>query len=397
MKVSIYYLYSANNAGDMAICLGLLDLLSTIPNTSIRFISRFTEKDPEFNESKILINKYFPKVEVVPGYIKFSRDSNIFSKIVSHIKGLFISLFPFLKPTIKDDVKDADLVLLNGGNFLRCNSVADYLRLKAMFIPLKVAKKMSKNIVCMPQSTSACKKNFLRKILKKYLSIFDHVFARENETYNYFLKNNLVDLNKLSLTCDLAFFTKKFEEKNAVKNNYKKQIAFNMRTTGIGDIGHIDRIKEKSIYETFERMVVDNPTAYFSLICQTKKDYDSMHSFYAELKERNISNINFIEDHNPYFLKNIYANQDLVISMRLHASILSISSGTNVVGFTFPEWGFKNKGILEQFDMLNFSKGNEILDIISNKKVYENNTKLILSKIEKFKSEILSILLIYLN
>lgn len=395
MNITIYYLYSANNAGDMAICLGLLDLLSELNDLKIKFVSRFAEKDPEFSESKKFINSYFPEVEVAPGYIRFSRSSNFINKLISYFKGFALSIFPFLNKNMKRDLENADLVLLNGGNFLRCNSVTDLLRLKAMFIPFKLARRKNKHMICMPQSTSFCEKTFYEKKIKKYLSLFDYVFVREKESYEYFINKHLVDSEKTFLTCDLAFFTRNDFKKISVDNNYNKRIALNIRTSGIGDIGLIDSLKERDIEYSFEKIILNNPNTFFTFVCQTKKDREPMTNFYKSLKSRNVANIDFIENHNPYELKNIYFNQDLVISMRLHASILSISSYTSVIGYTFPEWGFKNEGVLNQFGMLNFNDGGSV---VSNFKKIEQITKRkdeISSKIEIYKNKILEILSIF--
>ena len=61
-KILIYYSYSQKNAGDMAICLGLLDLLSDIPGCQITMVSRYANNDPLFVESKQLIKKYHPSI-----------------------------------------------------------------------------------------------------------------------------------------------------------------------------------------------------------------------------------------------------------------------------------------------------------------------------------------------
>ena len=75
-NIVIYYLYSNKNAGDMAICLGLLDLLKNYDDISITMVSRYTKNDVEYINSKKLIEKYHPTVNVVPGYIPFDRSSN---------------------------------------------------------------------------------------------------------------------------------------------------------------------------------------------------------------------------------------------------------------------------------------------------------------------------------
>ena len=94
-NIVIYYLYSNKNAGDMAICLGLIDLLENYSDISITMVSRYTKDDAEFINSKKIIEKYHPKVKVVPGYIPFDRGSNKIKRIFSYIYGGIISVFLF--------------------------------------------------------------------------------------------------------------------------------------------------------------------------------------------------------------------------------------------------------------------------------------------------------------
>lgn len=190
-NIVIYYLYSNKNAGDMAICLGLLDLLENYNDISITMVSRYTKGDTEFINSKKLIEKYHPKVKVIPGYIPFDRGSNKIKRIFSYIYGGIISVFPFLNPRIRRDLNTADIVFLNGGNFMRCNSFADASRLRAFFIPLKIAKRKNKQIICLPQSTTSTNKKKYFRLLKKYFNIFDVVFAREKISYDYLLEKNI--------------------------------------------------------------------------------------------------------------------------------------------------------------------------------------------------------------
>jgi polysaccharide pyruvyl transferase WcaK-like protein len=103
----------------------------------------------------------------------------------------------------------------------------------------------------------------------------------------------------------------------------------------------------------------------------------------------NIKNIAFVENYDAYELKGIFEQLDLLISMRLHASILAISSGTNVVGFTFEEWGFKNAGILKQFSMTNYSTGDDILANIDFKELPKNKSDVIYKQISSLETIIL--------
>lgn len=365
-KILVYYSYSHNNAGDMAICLGLMDLLSEIPDCQITFISRYGIKDKEFQESKNFIHKYHPSVLVKPGYISFNRSSGLLSKICSYAKGFFVSSFPCFQKRMRKDIQESDLVLFNGGNYLRSNSVTDKMRLKALFFPIKYAKSINKKIICMPQSTSNARNKQSLKILGRIISYFDKVFIRDPISFNYFSKNGFCANGNIAPACDLAFFMKnRFISNNhqidVIKPN-KRNIAINMRITGIGDIGTIDSSKIESIKNTYSKLIKEHPESNFVFICQTTKDGPVMQDFFNNLSSQGINNISFYSTNDAYELKYLYSRCDLLISMRLHASIISISSGTPVIGFAFDEWGFKNKGILNQFGYDCCSDGSSVIE-----------------------------------
>ena len=205
------------------------------------------------------------------------------------------------------------------------------------------------------------------------------------------LEKNIVSKDKLTLACDLAFFSKK-----SIKNKeYKKDsiydcfAGFNMRLSGIGDINELSDDKVKHVFDFYRSLICNNRNIHFSFICQTRKDFVSMKMLYDELVDKKVENIAFIENYDAYELKGIFEQLDLLISMRLHASILAISSGTNVIGFTFEEWGFKNAGILEQFSMPNYSNGDDILKKINVDKVCIKNSEVIYKRIASLESIIL--------
>lgn len=390
-KILIYYGYSQKNAGDMAICFGVLDLLKNLSDCQITMVSRYSSKDPLFQQSKEIINKYHPNVTITPGYVPFDRNSGILSKLKSYFIGFFLSTFPCMSKKMRRDIADKDLILFNGGNYLRCNSFTDKLRIKALFFPIKYAKKKRKTIVCLPQSTAKAKNKKSLKVLKKVISYFDCIFIRDPISFKYLVDNKIASSDKLVQSCDLAFFTNEYVSlKNNDDASFKKKIAINIRTTGIGDIGSIDKEKINLIYETYTSLITNNPDYFFDFVCQTEKDDQVMYTFYLKLKNKGITNIGYLKSDDAYYLKGVYKNHNLLISMRLHASILSISVGTPVIGFAFDEWGFKNSGILNQFGYSNFKTKDEILEEFE--KIFKKDSFNRSKTIDYYKKELINVL-----
>ena len=53
---------------------------------------------------------------------------------------------------------DSDMIIFNGGNLFRCNSIIDFTRLLALMYPLQVAQKNGKKVIIFPQSASTLNK-----------------------------------------------------------------------------------------------------------------------------------------------------------------------------------------------------------------------------------------------
>ena len=62
-------------------------------------------------------------------------------------------------------------------------------------------------------------------------------------------------------------------------------------------------------------------------------------------------NVDLIECYDPTLLREIYKQMDVLVTMRLHAGILSLSALIPVVGIFSEEWGLKNPGIMKDYHM----------------------------------------------
>ena len=65
-KALVFYLYGTRNAGDMAICVGAIELLRA-QGYDITMVSRFSEAEDEYQISKNYITEYYPDVKISPG------------------------------------------------------------------------------------------------------------------------------------------------------------------------------------------------------------------------------------------------------------------------------------------------------------------------------------------
>ena len=332
-KALIFYLYGNRNAGDMAICIGAIELLKS-KGYAVTMVSRFSESEEEYFKSKQYVAEYYPDVKIYPGPFSFERHFSRTKKIISYCKSYMKVLGLISDNQTRELIQEADVVFFNGGNLLRGASLSDYLRLIGLFYPIKIAHKMNKPLYCLPQSTAkvSC---MGKKLLGKYLKMFDKVYVREENSY---LKlKSLFSNIPFELTTDLAFFSentdlasKKMSALGYHFNPEKKNVAIILRNSGIGDIGELDNEIAQKLNNIVESFIYKHLDYNYFLIVQTEKDRNVSHTFMQKLNDN--VNVKQIELHDPLLLREIYKKMSFTISMRLHAAILSLSALTPVYG-----------------------------------------------------------------
>lgn len=349
-KAIVFYLYGTRNAGDMAICVGAIELLKS-KGYHITMVSRFSEMEEEYQTSRDYIEEYYPDVKVYPGPFSFERNFSKVKKLKAYIKSYFIISGILPDKKIRQLIQESDVVFFNGGNLLRGSSMVDYLRLMALFYPINLAYKMRKPLYCLPQSTA--KISSVGKILLgKYMKCFNEIFVRESISYK--VLNEMFPKLPISLSTDLAFFCRDTQKaKDKFEKNFKlsdkKKIALVFRNTGIGDIGKINSEKENVLVEKIKSFMCSNKQYDYYLVVQTNKDRDI--SMRVKNQLRNWRDLTIIESHDPLILRELYKHMECTITMRLHAGILSLSVLTPVYGLFSETWGLKNPGIMSDYEM----------------------------------------------
>ena len=330
-KALVYYLYGNRNAGDMAICLGAIELLQK-QGYAVTMVSRFSEAEEEYHKSKAYLSEYYPDVSVYPGPFSFDRDFSRIKKIGAYAKSMMKVMGLIQDKTTSRLISDADVVFFNGGNLLRGATLADYMRLVALFYPIKKAKSKGKTIYCLPQSTAKIS-NFGEKILGRYLRFFDKIFVREKISFDE-LKKRFSGMSFVRST-DLAFLcndtpTAEKRYRDLALEIEKKTIAVVVRNTGIGDIGELDAEKQDLLLKQLMAVVNEHEDYQYLVVVQTEKDRAFSHKAMEAIGAAHT--VQMIESHDPLVLREIYKRVECLITMRLHAAILSLSAFTPVTG-----------------------------------------------------------------
>ena len=356
-SVSLIYVYGLKNAGDMAINIGAIDLLHKL-GYEVKLFSRFNKGNLEFKKSKDYLEALYPGIEIFDSPFILKREEKFLKQLFFYTSGLF-SLIGIPKPKFFiEKLINSDLVIFNGGNLFRSESIADYLRLLALMYPLKITRMRKIPYLIFPQSAS--KIDFLgRLLLNKNLKNAIKVWTREDISYNYL--NSLFKNINLKKSFDLAFFIRfheiayekfKIKYKGLIEQENKIKIAITLRTHTVGDLMEFNPERVNKILKKFERTINEflrKKSYEIYLFCQTKKDKKITNKLYS--KFRFDKNIYYIEEYDPLIIKFFYGKCNLLIGMRLHSIILALSENTPAIGYFDKQWGYKNPGLMKKFEL----------------------------------------------
>lgn len=338
--ISLIYGYSARNAGDFAITLGAIDILRSL-GYHIKLFSRYRHNQKDYIEAEESLKKlYGDKIEIFESPFYLDRSSSLFTSIFHYVEGAAIAFGMKKNKRFSAELFDSDIVIFNGGNLFRCHSFIDFTRLCALMYPLKLAMKNGRKYIVLPQSAS--KINILgRKIMSPILRHAECVFLRERDSYNY-IRQLIPSANYLQ-SIDLAFFI----DKNQLSSlQRKKTIAMTLRFHTVGDISYLPDNCQKNIFERMGHYVNTLRNEHeLIVVVQTDKDYAKSKEF------ADIYNLSVFKSNDPIELLNFYKSVSLLIGMRLHSIILALSVGTPCFGLFYSQWGLKNPGLMNYFNM----------------------------------------------
>ena len=388
-RVLLFYLYGQQNAGDAAIGLGALAFFQKYGYLVTAF-SRWPSNFPEFEKDKQFYEKKSDGVLVLGGPFVFRRSKSMLRNIAYYIASALRFVLGADARRYRALIRDSSLVVLNGGNLLRCQGITDALRLLAFTYPLHLARKFNKDYIILPQSTATINR-FGRLILQPLFESASVVWVREESSIEQF-REYFPHCN-FQFAPDMAFhmiesevgvtLTRANEGANVCK---VVKVAVTLRAHSVGDIHKFDRQMQSRIltfYMGCLNMLVKKWQVEVTIIVQCKKDREIALALRERIRKNSqivLVGCNFVEEYDPYELCKLYHSQSVLIGMRLHSIILALSVGIPCVGFFDPKWGLKNPGLMEGFGLpaifLESNFGQEmqtIEEVVDHREEYSKN------------------------
>jgi len=381
-KVSLFYLYGLRNAGDAAIGLGALSFLKN-NGYDVTGFSRWPDTFSEYKDDSKYYQRNFNDISIKGSPFYFRRSRNFLLRFVYYARSCLSLFFGKKAKEMRNEIIESDLVVLNGGNLMRCQSITDLIRLVAFLYPLMVAKTHKIPYVIFPQSTVKLNK-LGRFIVYPIFKSARTVWVREKSSLKIF--EGYFPRVKFNYAPDLAFhinndklydkpITKTIDDNNGIVN-----ISMTFRSFGLGDIAELSDEKREQIRNTIINVLNQITTTYkvnLTLVVQCDKDLNITNEIMERIQiseEIKVNSCNLFDSRDTYELISFYETQDLLLGMRLHSIILALSRGIPCAGFFEENWGLKNPGLLNVFGLPfcfigedNRSFASSILEILKNK------------------------------
>lgn len=355
-SLSYAYAYGCRNAGDFAINQGSLSLFTeALPDTEVSAVARFAEDSEEFRRMASDFDAIGSNAELFGGPITYDPKSQstprqLLALAENGVQYGFdltgLAEESRFHSNLFQEIESSDLFLFNGGNAIHYSpSHQSLMYLLAVLYPLHVARRAGVPYAILPQTIFGLE-GIARRLVVPILEDAEFVMTRDMETFRYLSEFGLS--TQVINAIDTAFLNG-----NPTAKHHESGTAYDIavvpRFSTLGDTGDLDETgvqMEQTFFEYLEALVEDGHNV--TLTIQTEID-----GRWADENRDRLDDIgvDYHSEFDPQALREHYAEQDLLVTMRLHAAIFALSMGTPTVGVYRPGWGPKMPGTFETLDI----------------------------------------------
>ncbi len=389
-NIVITHGYSDSNKGDFAITLATLKVIKQYyPASKLTLLSTFRKNDPDFE----FHNRFVAQegVRIIQGlmatpYIGSAQGTIENIKAVVRLSKSYVQLLLVLmgagkllggkEYTAWKAIKDADLVVVKGGQFIYndAEDVRGWLFLWRTLKPIEIAQKLKKKVVVFGQSIGPFFSSKSERYAMKRLRKCDSVVVREQMTMDMLTRNGL-EANSF-LAPDLAFYLQPTPTDQT--DNYQSNNCFGVTMVNWNFPEQPEKEAKKAAYR---KALVESIAYCYNthqlvpvLISQVtvrhhgSGDEDLIDEIIEKLEALDIPFIRPNEDFSATEMSALYDQCKFLIGTRLHSCILAMCASTPVVAIRYQ--GFKTQGVMKMVGLSDY-----VLDINTIKSV-ELNSKI---------------------
>lgn len=394
-RIVVFYAWGTQNAGDHALTVGALNLLSSLlPQQQITVVSRFAKGESPHDATDEL-KRQFPGISVVPCPFGSARATR-FQRLLQNTEGLAVSLVCMVLPRLalrlfrgKQAIQElgrADLVLLTGGNLFYWHRYRKSLpRLGAFAWPLVMAHRLGITYGFLPQ-TSGPFEGRVGQCLGMLFERARFAFFRDRASVENVAAVADLTKTKVALVPDLAFFLRPGtpQQQGEVLSSFRlashEYVAVTVRVAPLGDRGLAQ--EEDDTTEALSRLARLLPEALASaanqlhrrlvFVVQADEDVEPTREMQRLLADRYHVHSQLIDTRDVPTLMAIYANAFLLLGMRMHSLIFALKQGTPVVALWRKELGTKIPSMLSDMGLQDYAldlgaaNADALLDAIRN-------------------------------
>lgn len=355
-SLTLAYAYGCRNAGDFAINEGSLELISrTVPDADVTAVSRFASESTEFQRMAGALGGLDGDA-LLGGPITYDPDSQ---RRPAQLRSLLRDGLQYgadvaavaddspVHSALYDRITDADAMLFNGGNAIHYSpSHRSLPYLLAMLYPLQVARRNDVPYALLPQTVFGLE-GLARRLVVPLLDDAEFVMTRDAETFDYLSAFGLS--TQVINAVDTAFLN----GTPRPSAGDEKRIAAVPRFSTLGDTGELDEAAarmEATFLDYLESLAENGHAVTLTVQTEIDAQWATRHRDRLEA-----AGVDHYESYDTGELRDHYAQQDLLVTMRLHAAIFALSVGTPTLGVYRPEWGPKMPGTFETLDIAEYA------------------------------------------
>lgn len=371
-KIMVYYAWGRRNAGDHALILGALELLSHMVDLrDVVVVSRYGESAGAQSPVED-IRQRFPDVEIVPGPFDLSIKKG-WARIAQFAQALVRVVGSLLWPrwwirkaeagTFWHALGSARVVVLNGGNLFFWHKVRrNFARLAALSFPLLLARRLGITYGMFPQTCGPFEGPGCWWIGRLFERAGFLTF-RDSDSLAHAKTIAQIDGVPHALVPDLAFFLTPREGADDAsqalypEDGEKGFFCVCLRTYPLGwDV----TVAQDNPEETERKILALLPPciaefqqstgAHCLIVVQADVDRDVSAKLQHALQQLSVA-CSIVELTQPYDFVNQYRHALFLLSFRLHSIIFALSQGTPAIGIWRRPLGTKLPSMMHDLDL----------------------------------------------
>jgi hypothetical protein len=256
-----------------------------------------------------------------------------------------------------EEITDSEFLFYNGGNLIHHKRNLPYLL--GVLYPLQVAKWNDIPYGLLPHTIFDIEGRY-EPLIRSILEGAEFVWTRDGQSYDYLASEFSLSTPILN-GLDTAFFLDEptVSAGDTGDRSDGQRVAVVPRFSTLGDTGELGTDNAEQQFVQFLKALTRAGHEVI-LTVQTKVEEEWATNNEAVLDAHDVT---VFTSYQPQELREHYDDVDLLVTMRLHAGIFALSTGTPAIGLYRDEWGPKTPGTWANIGLSEFTLSHEEITV----------------------------------